>query len=96
MASQERSPFDKPVLGGALAAMADELAGRSHLGSHETRGRGRPPISQAEVRRIRELREAGVGWGSIAQKLGLGKTTVRRAYLKLSEASEGGRSSDSR
>jgi len=48
-----------------------------------TRGPGRPSVLTDEVReRIAELRAEGLGYGRIADLLGIGRTTVRRVLGK--------------
>ena len=39
---------------------------------------GRPPLSDEVRDRVLELRKSGMGYGAIAHKLGIGRTTVRR------------------
>jgi len=43
-----------------------------------TRPRGRPPISPEIAARVLELRQTGMGYGTIAERLGIGATSVRR------------------
>ncbi len=39
---------------------------------------GRPPLSDEVRDLVLKLRETGMGYGAIAQKLGIGKTSVAR------------------
>ncbi len=82
MKSKGATAFDAAVIGGALEEMAAELAGRKPLGSGEAKTHhagGRPTVlSDLVLARIAELRASGLGYGRIADALGIGKTTVRR------------------
>ena len=54
--------------------------------------RGRPPLSEEIVALVRELRASGMGYGTIADKLSIGKTSVQRiAHGKPSRNSSEGK-----
>jgi DNA invertase Pin-like site-specific DNA recombinase len=74
----EGSPFDRPVIGQALRAMATVEPGHGQLPGEEPRKRGRPALSHEVTELVLELRRTGMGYTSIADKLGIGRTTVRR------------------
>ncbi len=86
MKPKDATAYDAAAIGPSLREMADELAGRKPLGSGEVRDHhagGRPTVlSDAMLARIAELRGDGLGYGRIADALGIGRTTVRRVLGK--------------
>ncbi len=57
---------------------------------------GRPSLSAEVVALIRELRATGMGYTVIADKLAIGRTTVRRYLGTTSRGDEGLYSSEGR
>ena len=87
------APFTVPIIGGALRAMAEELAMRVPRGSGEDglprpgyvrRGRS-AAVTPDIAHRIFELRQDKLGYKRIARATGISPATVRRVLRKAEE-----------